>query len=376
LAIASCGGGVDSGGTGGSTLAVGPIGGLGSIIVNGIRFDESAAAITNDDGEPLGRDRLKLGVFTVVEGTLTSTAGAQRLATAARVRVSSELIGDVEAVDTGAKTFTVLEQTVKVTVATVFDDGLPLGLDSVQTGQSLEIYGQFDPAGRQYVATRVELRPQPAYRLIRGTIDSVDTARGIARIGALTVDLSALPPAEATNVVAGALLRLRLQPGGSQGTWRAEAAAPGVRSLVDSDESSIEGRISSFESASTFAADGTPIDASQASFPNGTAGLGTGVRVSIEGTARNGVLFAKEVRIEGDEDASNAIFELHGAIDAIDTTRKVLSLRGVTVDFSGPVTFAGGSEADLALGRQIEVKGVLGPNGVGLDAQQITFESS
>jgi hypothetical protein len=51
-ALAGCGG-VDSGGTGTgdhSTLALGTITGFGSIIVNGVRFDESQAFIDDDDG--------------------------------------------------------------------------------------------------------------------------------------------------------------------------------------------------------------------------------------------------------------------------------------------------------------------------------------
>ena len=54
--LGGCGGGVDSGGTGGAaTYANGPITGSGSIIVNGVRFDDSAAAISDDSGP--GRNR-------------------------------------------------------------------------------------------------------------------------------------------------------------------------------------------------------------------------------------------------------------------------------------------------------------------------------
>jgi len=44
---ASCGGGVDSGGTGApiSSYASGPITGFGSVIVNGVRFDDRSATV-------------------------------------------------------------------------------------------------------------------------------------------------------------------------------------------------------------------------------------------------------------------------------------------------------------------------------------------
>ena len=54
---AGCGGGVDSGGTGTghtSTLAVGPISGFGSIIVNGVRFDDSLVELVRAGKTTIG----------------------------------------------------------------------------------------------------------------------------------------------------------------------------------------------------------------------------------------------------------------------------------------------------------------------------------
>jgi hypothetical protein len=64
LALLGGCGGVDSGGTGtGSapTLAYGPISGFGSIIVGGVRYDESNADIEGDDGTVVGRLGARLG---------------------------------------------------------------------------------------------------------------------------------------------------------------------------------------------------------------------------------------------------------------------------------------------------------------------------
>jgi hypothetical protein len=374
LSMASCGG-VDSGGTGGSA-AIGPITGLGSIIVNGIRFDESAALITDDDGQAVGRDRLKLGVFTTVEGSSTTTTATGRVATASRVRVSSELMGDIQAIDNGSKTIVILDQTVKITAATVFEDGLAQGMDNLAPGMFVEVYGRLDASSGIYAATRIEQRAPTSARLIRGRIDAVDATAGTVRIGALSIDTSQLPAADAANLDVGGFVRLRLQPGASPGTWMAVSAARGSRSLVDSDESTIEGRISSFDSLGRFAVDGVTIDATGASFPNGTTGLGIGVRVAIEGNSRNGVMRAKEVRIEGDEGVTNSIFEIHGPIDAVDTVAQMLNVHGIAIDYSGPVQFIGGGVADLRVGRQIEAKGVLQGSGVGLVAQAIKFESN
>lgn len=375
LIVASCGGGVDSGGTGGSAV-VGPIAGLGSIIVNGIRFDESAALVTDEDGQVIGRDRLKLGVFTVVEGSRTTTTASGRQATASRVKISSELVGEIQAIDKGSRTIVVLEQPVKLTAATVFEDGLAQGIDSLAQGMSVEIYARLDASTGSYAATRIEQRSAAAVRQVRGRIDSLDASARTMRIGALVVDISPLSAADASRLSVGSIVRVRLQPGASTGSWKAISASPGPRPLADSDESSIEGRISSLDSLTRFEVDGVAIDASSATFPNGTAGLVLGARVEVEGRARNGFMTATQVRIEGDEDVTNSVYEVHGPIEFVDSVSRLLRVRGITIDYSGPVAINGGSAVDLLVGRQIEVKGTLPSSGVGLLAQEIKFESN
>ena len=62
-----------------STLTEGPITGFGSIIVNGVRFDDSAAAVSDDDDAASGRDRLKLGMQVEVESESVSDASGKKL---------------------------------------------------------------------------------------------------------------------------------------------------------------------------------------------------------------------------------------------------------------------------------------------------------
>lgn len=368
LGIAGCGG-VDSGGTGGSS-AVGPVSGLGSIIVNGVRFDDSLALVTDDDGQALPRGRLKLGVLVAVDGSAVSVSAGERRASASRIRVSSDLIGKVQSIDAQNRSITVLQQTVRVTSATVFDDLLPLGMDSLSPGLTIEVYGGTDPATDRYVATRIEVRASSGFHAIRGRVDSV--ANGTATIGAAVLDIAGLPAAEAALIVPGRIARVRLQAD----TLRAISAAAGERTLSDSEESFLEGRITRFDSATSFEVDGQVVDATRATFPDGTSALGLGRRVSIEGASRNGVLVAASVEVEDDEDAAASVFEVHGTIESIDTSARVLQLKGIVVDYAGSVSFKNGTAADLAVGRQIEVKGTLRSAGVGLLAQEIEFESN
>jgi hypothetical protein len=150
----------------------------------------------------------------------------------------------------------------------------------------------------------------------------------------------------------------------------------GQRPIADSEEASVEGRISALDSPQHFSVDGVPVDATAAAFPDGVGAIKLGARVSVEGSARGGVVYADKVEVEDDEDSSDSEFEVHGTIDALDLVGRVLTVRGIAVDFSGSVRYEGGTIADLRVGRSIEVEGVLQPDGVGLVARKIGFEGN
>jgi hypothetical protein len=373
LALLTSCGGVDSGGTGGSA-AYGPINGLGSIIVNGVRFDDSNAAITDEDGESVERDRLQLGVMTSVEGGDVVGPADDRRATAHRVRIFSELIGPIGAIDASTQTIEVLGQTVRITSATVFGDGLPAGFASLQVGMVVEVFARLDSATDRYGATRIELRPGPAWYSVRGKVGQVDATARTFQVGALVVDFSQLTTVDAAKVVLGNIVRVRLETSPSAaGVWRALSVSSGQRPIADAEEAHIEGRISAFESPQRFSVDGVTVDATDAAFPDGTAAISLGARVSVEGSARGGVVYAKEVHVEDDEDESGSTFEVHGTIEALDAAARTMIVRGTAVDFSGAVAFENGTINDLRVGRSVEIEGVLQPDGVGLVARKISF---
>ncbi|MDH5540523.1 MAG: hypothetical protein OEY03_14070, partial [Rhizobacter sp.] len=61
LVLVACGGGGSSAppaGASASSFTAGPITGFGSVIVNGVRFDDSSASISDDDGNSRSRDDL------------------------------------------------------------------------------------------------------------------------------------------------------------------------------------------------------------------------------------------------------------------------------------------------------------------------------
>src|SRR5436189_6062435 len=83
--LAGCGGGGDTGtssvpagssGANTSSFAAGAISGFGSVIVNGVRFDDSAARIADDDGRVADSSALKLGMRVEIDGGAVSDDGA------------------------------------------------------------------------------------------------------------------------------------------------------------------------------------------------------------------------------------------------------------------------------------------------------------
>jgi hypothetical protein len=74
--FAGCGGGVGSGGTG--TYASGAITGFGSIIVNDVRYDDSAATILDDDDAPRSSSELRLGMTVQIDaGAIASDSSGR-----------------------------------------------------------------------------------------------------------------------------------------------------------------------------------------------------------------------------------------------------------------------------------------------------------
>jgi hypothetical protein len=373
LLLASACGGVDSGGTG--AVSIGPVTGFGSIIVNGVRFDDSAAAIQDDDGVPLTRDRLMLGVMMQIDASAPNGVPGGQRAFAKSVRISSEVVGPVSAVDLTIGSLTVLGQTVRVTPATVFETGLTGGLAALPPGTIVEIHGRHDAANNRYTATRIETKPNATSYKLRGPVLAFDPSARTLRIGDQTIDYSQIPLADLPNVVVGNIVRARLQPTTGASVLTAVALPLGVPQLPDRAVAVVEGRISAWTSSRRFSVNGVQVDASGASFPAGEAGVVIGARVSVQGTSIAGELHARIVDVEGDEDASNSLFELEGRIGALDTVAKTFTLDGVTVDYSGPVQYQSGTVADLAVGRQVEVVGTLLGAGAGIKAQRIDFET-
>jgi len=372
--LASCGGGVDSGGTG-SAFASGSIGGFGSIIVGDVRFDDAAALIEDDDGMALGRDELRLGMVVRVDGSTYAAPNGDKLGVAASIRVASSIIGEIEAFDPAAKTLGVLGQTIQMTPATVFG-GLPRGNNDLALGTVVEVHGQRNPVNGRFLATRIEARSNAAFYKLRGPVSGFDTAARTLVIGGQTIRYAQIAPADLPLLAIGALLRAKmLTTPDAGGAWIATELASGAFTLPDRQDAQLEGRIFAWTSSRQFSIDGIQVDASDAIFDGSEAGVVLGARVEVEGSSDGGVLRARLVKVQGEELPGNSSFELHGPVETLDSAARSFVLHGVTVDYNATaVLFEGGTEGDLAEGRKVLVIGIPSPDGTQIQAGTIRFE--
>ena len=371
--LSACGGGdsvagVGTGGTG--AFSVGAIRGLGSIVVNGVRYDDSVATITDDSGASGSSEQLQLGVTVEVQGDdIVTPAVGLPTSTARSVTFRSEIKGPISAIDSVAGTLTVLGQSVQVGPSTVFDLNLPNGLSSLSVGGLVEVYGFVDASG-VYQATRLEGEASPGVYKIRGPISDVNTAAKTFRIGLATVNYSAINLNAA--LVNGQTVRVELaiSPNG-QGQWvatRLNSATTLGSAASGKATVELEGLVTQINSARSFVVNGVTVDASAVS--NFPAGVAVGVPVEVKGRLDNGVLVARKVEVEDDEDRE---FEIKGNIAALDTTAQTFQIRGMLIDYSNAI-FDNGSASNLSADVRVEIKGQLNASGTVVQATKVEFK--
>lgn len=294
IAAMSCGSG-SGGGMTGSGLVIGPITGLGSIVVNGVAFDVDDASIMID-GVPATASDLALGMVVEVRGTIDARTST---GVASSVEFDDDLQGPVEAVDVSQSTIVVLGQVVIVTEATVFDG---VTLATLEVGDVIEVSGFPDGEGNVR-ATRIELESEEEGVELKGLIAELDAEAATFRIGAQLVDYAG---AEIENAPPGGLANdLLVEVEADSGPVGGVLVAREVEveeTDFDGDEGEeveIEGLVTRVISPTEFVLNQTRrvrIDA-KTEFENGRAeDMAVNARLEAEGiVGSDGVLVAREI---------------------------------------------------------------------------------
>jgi hypothetical protein len=357
--VPGCGGGVGTGGTG--SFSSGPIAGLGSIVVNGVRFDDSAASVQDDEGRSSTLTLKEGMVVDVYSDAITGAVGALR-ATASTVRVNRLLRGPVTAnYDAVSGTLGALGFTVKVSQSTVLD-GVPAGLAALVAGSSrVEVHGYYDATNRQVRATRVDVSTSDAPWELRAPVTALSAASHVFSVSDQSFNFSGVPSVPASLAV-GSDVRVQISSAlRTDGAWQVLSFGTLQRQLSDDHEAKVEGRINQLGSASggvrRAVISGVPVDLPLSVAPI-SLGLALGSRVEVEGGLVAGVLIATQISVKPDsEDADE--FEYHDVIRNLSTANQTFTLKDRTISYAGStVRYRDGlnSAADLRDGLNVEVK--------------------
>jgi hypothetical protein len=351
-ALVACGGsgekvaGIDARGNDPTVGVVskGTIAGFGSIIVNGVRYDTSTAAIDND-GNPGVQADLKVGQVVIVRGTLDA-AGTTGAATT--VTFADLVEGPISAIDVANGTITVLGQIVIIDADTSFDDGIsPPSIDGLAVNDIVEVSGFFLADG-SISATRIEDKPAGGVFEVTGIV-SVLTATTF-QINSLVVDFSGATQLD--NFPAGVPENgQRVEAKGSNFGAAGELLATRVEfkgndlGADDGDQVEVEGFITRFVSTTDFDVEGIPVTTSASTvFENGTsADLAINRKVEVEGIMNaSGVVVADKVEIK----LANFI-RIEGMVDAIAATS--VTIFGIQINVDSLTRFEDKSSANLEI---------------------------
>jgi len=375
--IAACGGG--TGGTGVTGTPAVSIGVMtkGSVIVNGVHFEDNTAQITIDDTPKLPAD-LQSGMVVKVRGQINDD---QVTGTAQQVKAISEVRGTVQTHNSAAipPTFTVVGQTVFVDDLTVFANfstptPSPAAAVSelVDASTPVEVHGLRDASGN-IRASRVEnltLNP-PLPDELRGTVASLLTTTFTLQNGTANVSVTytagMISPVGAT-LTNGALVEVH--GAFSVGTFAAtrvdvEAAEDTQFQHVTGEEFEIEGQITGCGNAdpcSSFLVANQAVQTNTSTrFENGAAAdIADNVGVEAEGHQFTGTtLIAEKITFKRTRVILNGIATVTGSIPGTGT----LQVLGKTVQTNSLTQFDA-SGGVITTGERVEVRGFTDSSGI------------
>jgi hypothetical protein len=360
----------------------GSISGLGSIVVNGVRFETTDSLVYDSDDFSTSYDNststfsspLALGMTVALFGDVDD---AQSLGRAARIRVVGGVRGTMSAIDTTALTLTLPTQVIQLSTATTYggtSDGTSTGtaittlaqLAALSGNPLLTIYG-LNQADGGFLATRVVVTNAAVHAMdvaVRGTITAIAGNDYTVKTDAthsvtVTCNSCTIQPTGATPALGDAV----------------RALAADISQWNNSTLNATRLQLVNASYLSTF--QGAPSSATYAKIKGVAtwdgahwrvggievtgASLTAGTFYEIKGTWAGSVLAASRVEIEGqrsftDSSGSNRTYsnEFYGAVSNLNGSS--FTIQGVNVN-AASAYFPYGSVVSLANGSFVEVKG-------------------
>ncbi len=383
IVLAACGGGGSMSGTSLTAApqlvaTAGTITAFGSVFVNEVRYDISAASMKKN-GKAVTQAGLAVGEVATVRGRQDLSTGQ---GSADTLEVEDNVVAQIAAIDVAANQLTALGQTIRVTAGTSFGKGItPADLNGLSAGDPIEVSGLADAAG-VVVATRIGRAEAGEALQVLGKVAAFDAGAQTFRINGLVVDASA---ATLSGFASGApanndLVVVRgTQFDATAVRLTADTVQLATTDPRESEDAShaetghveLEGLVTQFASVADFAVGDARVTTNSSTvFKGGGAGdLADNVRVEVRGLLdANQVLVADTVEIE-----HVAAIELESGAAQVDVANNTLTVLGVTVTVDTSTRFEDKSEAevqlftlkDVANGDTVLVRGFESPAGSG-----------
>ena len=342
-----------SGGIARCGIAVGPIDGFGSIILNDRTFDTDNATFIVDD-QPGTEDDLAVGYIVALHAELNDN-GITGIAD--MIVFDDNVEGPIESIDVPGNSLVVLGQMVRVTSSTSFDSLIvPNTIEGLAVGNIVQVSG-FATASGEISATRIEPRANTTQFEVRGIVAALDANNSTFMINDLLVDFSNAVLEDFPGGVINNGDEVEAKGGTALG-GAGELLATNVEleglpvTFEEGDGGEYEGLITRFVDAADFDVAGLPVttDANTVFEGGVAADLGLNVKVQVEGDLdAQGVLVADVVEIR---EGSNVAIE--APVEAVDAAAGTVVLLGITVETDTETRFedqSGAAVNDFSLAR-------------------------
>ena len=370
ILLAACGGSSTAPAGGGATPSAtskGVVTAIGSVTVNGIRFDTSTAQIRIDDNPGRPESELKVGMVVRVKGSKDDVAGTGK---ATEVEAHHVVRGKVDG--KAGSVVRVGGHEVEIEHGTEFESHAS-GLDSISVGERVRVHGHPTATGR-FRATRVEKEAGSSEDFeVKGFVSDLSLAAGTftlkvtpdaASSYAVTMASGATIPA---GVVSGSFVEVRAASRPLNGALTATAVVLEDGKLGDAqDEVEVEGLVTSGTSAQFVVEGQTVATSGSTRWDNGLpADLAPGVKVEAEGKLdAAGVLQATKVSFRANARIQGPVSSVV-ATSAHEGSFRLLGLTVRTDAWTEWKSSGGGGALDLtSIGNgPVEVRGVPGQAG-------------
>jgi mono/diheme cytochrome c family protein len=312
-----------------TVIVTGVIGGFGSVIVNGVRYDTSGTDVRIEDRAGTVAE-LRVGQVVRIEAQVDDKGGAR-----ARVIEQHRLLqGAVQSVNVANGTIAVAGQVVKVDDDTSFDDSIVGGsLDGIKVGDRLEVHGFASSSGLAR-ATRIEKAEAGDLEVeARGLVSALDTVNRRFRVGTLNVDYSTatLDGFGTAGIREGDFIEVKGREVLADGTLKASRVhkEDGRIPSQSGNESEVEGLVTRFVSATDFDVAGQKVTTTGATIYTGGAASDLKLDIKVEAEGRldsSGTLVAAKIVFKR---ASSV--RLTASVEGVDTVAGTVKALGLTI---------------------------------------------